>query len=1065
MTQTITVPFKQLKKIYHVADIHIRLFKRHKEYREAFDTLFDIWSKEDMSESVIVVAGDVVHSKTDLSPEMVELASYFLRRCAELAPTLLIAGNHDMNLANTNRLDALTPICANIQNSNLHYLKYSGVYSVADVDFTVWSLLGDKADWPSITYRAIAPLQLAPTVCLFHGPVDKATTDVGYVVSNRSMDVSVFDGFDMVLLGDIHRQQTLQEYDPTTGKPIVVYPGSLIQQNHGEGPKGHGWAVWDVATRSAQFHELPNRFGYYTLRVENGKVPDYSDMPNNVRLRIFAGSLEQSDIKKLVATIRKKHTIEELAVTNFEGVRRTDGSVGTGNKFLDVHDVQFQNKLIGDYLRDALPSLSQDTLEKVYDLNKKMNDEVSKDDLARKIVWKPLSLKFDNLFTYGEGNEIDFTTMRGVQGIFAPNASGKTSIAEAICFALYDRTPRTTKAVNIMNHRKDSCSLEFKFEIDGKQYVIERKGKKNKKGEVKIDVDFYLLEPNGTRTSLNGEERRYTNQNIREYVGDFEDFLLTTFSSSSQTGLFVDRGQSDRKDLLSQFMGLNIFDKLHTLANEEAKDVIGALKRFKADDFTQDLVHADNQISKLDEEISLAEIDLEEVNATLNDYTTMIQNWYAEKVPLKPMKDIRDVEFKKAEVTTKSAELTSSMRQADEELIKVRHTLDRAKEKMATEYANFEEEYRNFQIKCAHLSEFHVKHKLNIESGERLKKELARLREHKYDPNCEFCVLNGKATIDRIAEIEAENERFAPIHAAHVESLARQDAEIAVEKPQWEEKAKKYKLGQEFIKTTEQKERQLELQIEQTKRKIEQGVSLLEMLNRDIEEYRASEEAIKKNAELDDLIRKAEATKQTHKTQFTLIQQTIRGKHAERATWEQKKQDMLARIKEAEELETKYEVYEAYLAAVCRDGLPYKMIAEVLPELQVAVNNILNQMVEFSLLFDMDGKNVNMRLSYDDQRTWPLELASGMEKFISGLAIRVALTSLSSLPKSNFLIIDEGLGALDGDNLSSLFGLFDVLRTHFDFMLLISHVDSVRDVSDRLLEIKRTDGFSQIMAV
>lgn len=1060
MTQTITVPFKQLKKVLHVADLHIRLFKRHKEYREAFDTLFATWSKQDLTDTVIVVAGDVVHSKTDLSPEMVDLATYFLRRCADLAPTLVIAGNHDMNLANTNRLDALSPICASIQNPNLHYLKYSDVYRVADIDFTVWSLLGDKANWPSYTDS-----NTGTKIALFHGPVDKATTDVGYVVSNRSMDVEVFNGFDMVLLGDIHRRQTLQEYtdndDASKVKPIVVYCGSLLQQNHGEAPTGHGWAEWNVQKRTVEFFELPNRFGYYTLKVENGKIPDYSDMPKNVRLRIFAGSLEQSDIKKLVATIRKKHTIEELAVTNFDGVRRGNNTAGTGNAFLDVHDVQFQNKLISDYLRDALPSLSQDTLERVYDLNKKLNDEVSKDE-ARNVIWKPLSLKFDNLFTYGESNEIDFTTVQGVAGIFAPNASGKTSIAEAICFALYDRTPRTIKAVNVMNHRKDSCYCEFKFSIEDKMYVIERKGKKNKKGEVKIDVDFYKLETDGTRISLNGEERRYTNHNIRDYVGDYEDFILTTFSSSSQTGLFVDRGQSDRKDLLSQFMGLNIFDKLHTVASEESKDVVGALKRFKADDFTQELVDVDAKVIALTEDIKLLEIDLEEVNVVLNDYTTQIQNLYGEKTPLALKNtNIAQLESAKNYIESEISIKRGTLVEVIELLAKVTDKLSRAKDKMATEYSTVEADYAYFT--AAVTAHDALKNKLNTMQRDLAGKEarLADLRKHVYDPNCDFCVENGKNTINAtskvLMEINVLQTELADLIGDEVDMQDRINLLSHVS-----EKHKKFLAGQNFIRTTEREETDLTLKRSRLESEIVQLEQKLAIALRNIEEYHASVDAIRKNAELDTQIRVLESEKQGHKNQFTVIQQAIKGKHGECVMWEQKKRDMLARIKEAEEHETKYEVYEAYLAAVCRDGLPYKLISEVLPDLQVAVNNILNQMTEFSLLFEMDGKNVNMRLAYDDVRIWPLELASGMEKFISGLAIRVALTTLSSLPKSNFLIIDEGLGALDGDNLSSLFGLFDVLRTQFDFILLISHVDSVRDVSDRLLEIKRSDGFSQI---
>jgi hypothetical protein len=65
----IEVPFKKLRKIEHTADIHIRLFKRHDEYREAFNTFYEQLRQKDLTDGVIVVAGDILHAKTDMSPE------------------------------------------------------------------------------------------------------------------------------------------------------------------------------------------------------------------------------------------------------------------------------------------------------------------------------------------------------------------------------------------------------------------------------------------------------------------------------------------------------------------------------------------------------------------------------------------------------------------------------------------------------------------------------------------------------------------------------------------------------------------------------------------------------------------------------------------------------------------------------------------------------------------------------------------------------------------------------------------------------------------------------------
>ena len=94
--------------------------------------------------------------------------------------------------------------------------------------------------------------------------------------------------------------------------------------------------------------------------------------------------------------------------------------------------------------------------------------------------------------------------------------------------------------------------------------------------------------------------------------------------------------------------------------------------------------------------------------------------------------------------------------------------------------------------------------------------------------------------------------------------------------------------------------------------------------------------------------------------------------------------------------------------------------------------------IDFTIMFEMDGKMVNNYICYGDDKQWPLELASGMEKFISSLAIRIALTNIASLPRPNFMAIDEGWGTMDSDNLNSLYQLFQYLKNIFQFSLIIS---------------------------
>jgi DNA repair exonuclease SbcCD ATPase subunit len=176
----------------------------------------------------------------------------------------------------------------------------------------------------------------------------------------------------------------------------------------------------------------------------------------------------------------------------------------------------------------------------------------------------------------------------------------------------------------------------------------------------------------------------------------------------------------------------------------------------------------------------------------------------------------------------------------------------------------------------------------------------------------------------------------------------------------------------------------------------------------------------------------------------------------------QEKEGIEERINQIKNLEETNKLYDYYLDAVKRDGISYELISRTLPAIEGEINNILGQIVDFSMNLQMDGKNVNAYINYGDNRKWPLEMCSGMEKFVSGLAIRVALINICNLPRPNFLVIDEGFGTLDSENLQSLFMAFAYLKTQFEFVIVISHIDSMRDVVDSLLEIKKDNGFSSV---
>ena len=110
----------KLEKIIHISDIHIRTLKRHREYREVFKTMHNEIERLSTPGTAVVLTGDIVHSKLDMSPELVQILVEFFN--AFTIPTVVILGNHDMNLNNMHRIDAISPVLDVIQNPNIIFI-------------------------------------------------------------------------------------------------------------------------------------------------------------------------------------------------------------------------------------------------------------------------------------------------------------------------------------------------------------------------------------------------------------------------------------------------------------------------------------------------------------------------------------------------------------------------------------------------------------------------------------------------------------------------------------------------------------------------------------------------------------------------------------------------------------------------------------------------------------------------------------------------------------------------------------------------------------------------------
>jgi DNA repair exonuclease SbcCD nuclease subunit len=262
-----------VKLIIHTADIHIRNYRLHDEYKEVFDN-FLIKLKEQIKdykreEVRIVIAGDLVHQKITISNEQLLLTAWFIKELEQIAPVIIIAGNHDLLENNKDRMDSITPIVQFLGDKNVNYFKESKCYLDDNIVWCVYSIFEENKR-PNIKGAKDEFGADKTYVGLFHAPIINAKTDIGYEIDHGA-ELDNFNGCDFVLLGDIHMRQNFNHNGIK-----LAYPSSLIQQNFGESITKHGYLLWDVETKSYTEHDIENNSSFYQF-----KITSLEDLDNN----------------------------------------------------------------------------------------------------------------------------------------------------------------------------------------------------------------------------------------------------------------------------------------------------------------------------------------------------------------------------------------------------------------------------------------------------------------------------------------------------------------------------------------------------------------------------------------------------------------------------------------------------------------------------------------------------------------------------------------------------------------------------------------------------------------
>lgn len=1065
-------------RIAHISDIHIRGLQRHDEYRQAFSEFYEKCAAQQVN--AIFVGGDIWHTKTQgITPEAVHLITDFFKNMAQIAPVYVTLGNHDGILSNASRLDAITPIINAIGGSTRYPImlcKKSGVYpmQVPGYNLCVFSCF-DEEGWENVK-----PVPGDINIAAFHGGIAGCLLDSD-MEYQADTSIDLFDGFDVALLGDIHRMQflsyrqvrllvaaeSLHEYpgatvvgsklgllEIDTPMPWIGYSGSFLQQNYGEAaPKG--FLIWDIpgpGSHRVWFEEVETPDRYVTIKWQTDVATTIRSpgLTRGCRVRLACDSTcSPQDERQIQSELQIKHDIREFVVKR----EKKDTALVVSDVISeDLRAPSTHIKLIKEMVRDYHTQEEWELAEDI--VCKALAEAGDKTEDARGITWSVQSLEFDDIFTYAGGNSISFAEMSGVTGIFGPNRIGKSSIIGALVYCLFNTTDRgSMKNIHVIRSGQQGCRVKADITVGDRQLQVERASslKYEKNGRIWAPTSLSLTD---SKDNASGEQRTDTEKIIRRTIGTVDDFFMTALSAQGTMNRFIDEGATSRKTYLGRFLDLDLFDRVLESVKTDANSVKSRLKLMPDRDWANAISGVRSKIQEIEKRIQDIDDAVQSLHTERNDLQDQIisdagSRQVVTEADVQRLSSI--VSRRKDELSSANERVTSTEERKKSAELKIQ-AIDDLKQKVdITALKSQLKTQRDLESQIADLTASIRVAKSDLRSANENTSVLTQIPCGDKFPSCKF-IERSFASRDKLPSLQKA------VEDAEASLKSSQDALSLVAALDTEEKITKYT-------TAVAREQDLRSSIHTLASDIKaasDAVGRAEI---------ALAEAEKAHSDATQKMQDPEAAQVlTHKKRLDRINSEIDAYGVERGTCQSeiaKKEIEENRLQEGQtehkELRKKWRVYETLLSAYSKKGLPSQILDKLLPAINQEIAEILSGVVNFTVQLEIDSETnaLEIYIDYGDSRRI-IELGSGMEKMISSIAIRVALTRITSLPKPDFIIIDEGFGALDESQIAACNNLIRSLKRVYRFILVISHVDAIKDAVDNVIEINRVNGASRV---
>lgn len=712
-----------------------------------------------------------------------------------------------------------------------------------------------------------------------------------------------------------------------------------------------------------------------------------------------------------------------------------------------VLDENYQKKLINQYLVENNVAINIDHLVK---LDSSVNIELEnyKEQTNRYKKFKIKEIDFSNFLSYGSNNKIKYDSKTGITSVISdpPNYGGKTTLTvDLLLFLFFGTTTKTDKNEEIFNRFLDSDTVEVKgkVEIEGDDYIIKRTitRKKGRDGSYtcKGEVDFYQVLPKGGVKQLNGEQRKFTDELIKTYVGTYDDFLITILTTGDNLDDLIKTKPTERGRILTRFIGLEFFREKEKIAKKKYSDWKEKSK-----------LYHNNSL-----EIS-ARIEVEETN--IQQHNQMLGSHNAKLI---------DVKNRIIKLTDESEELYKTRyNDIDTELYKSsEENIISGIEKLETYIRDKEANIRNLVESIPE-----PKDEYDIDLYGILKGELKDYTEKEITAKITIKTLTEKINMLKDSEICQMCKR--PLDDVDNSDQIEQLEESL------EKETENLETYQEIINIANDKIAKLEnikqawddynrnnLLIDKNKAELKAYQDSLTRGNDKLKKYRDIKQKVEKNKIIDTDIQKIKFSLNSLNDEKESVALQINGTERDILSAQKRIESYNLLIKELKNEEIIDHIFKTYLDIYGKNGISKMVLSTMIPLINSHLKILLADTCDFILEMRMNEKGEVEFWMIDTETNVekPLNAGSGYEKTVSSLALRCVLSKVCSLPKPNIIVFDEVTGKVSNQNLEKVGLFFDKLKQFFEHIWIISHNPIIQDWADFRVCVNKENNISSVI--